>query len=107
MTCFKNYSLIDNKYKDNRIINEKKIDIKEMMNYINKDNTPFYSDEKFLKDKLLPIYKDNYSFNLRKDNSIPFPKQCGPYVGSVLDENDNIYDKNNNTILVNNKWKKK
>lgn len=107
MISFKNYSLIDNKYKDNRIINEIKLDIKEMINYINKDNTPFYCDENFLKDKLLPIYKNYYCYNLRNNNSITFPKECGPYVGSVLDENDNFYNKNNETILVNNKWIKK
>ena len=88
MTCFKNYSLLDNKYRDNRIINEKKLDIKEMMNYIIQDNTPFYSDENFLKDKLLPIYKNYYSYNLRNDNSISFPVCCGLYVGAMLDCND-------------------
>lgn len=107
MTSFKNYTLIDNKYKDNRIINAKKLDIKEMMNYINQNNTPFYSDENFLKDKLLPVYKNYYSYNLRNDNSVLFPIECGPYVGSVLDENDYFYNKNKNTILVNNKWIKK
>ena len=107
MTSFKNYTLIDNKYRDNRIINEKKLDIKEMMNYIIQDNTPFYSDENFLKDKLLPIYKNYYSYNLRNDNSVFFPNECGHYVGSVLDENDYFYDKSKNIILVNNKWIKK
>tara|TARA_B100001093_G_scaffold329155_1_gene314154 strand:- start:2809 stop:3543 length:735 start_codon:yes stop_codon:yes gene_type:complete len=107
MTSFKNYSKVENNYKDNRIINGEKLDIKEMMNYIIQDNTPFYTDENFLKDKLLPIYKNYYSYNLRNDNSISFPNECGPYVGSVVDENDNYYNKNNNTILVNNKWIKK
>jgi hypothetical protein len=107
MISFKNYSLIENKYKDNRIINGKKLDIKEMMNYINKDNTPFYCDENFLKDKILPLYKNFYSFNLRNDNSVIFPKVCGPYVGSMQDCNDNwIKDHNfkqNNKCLFDNK----
>jgi hypothetical protein len=104
MTSFKNFSLIDGKYKDNRIINGEKLDIKQMMNYINKNNTPFYCDEIFLKNKLLPLYNNFYSFNLRNDNSVVFPKECGTYVGSVVDENDYSYNKNNNTILVNNIW---
>jgi hypothetical protein len=107
MMSFKNYSLIGDTYIDNRIVNGKKLDIKEMMNYINKDNTPFYCDEKFLKDKLLPLYKNFYSFNLRNDNSIVFPKECGPYVGAIVDENDYWYDKNQGIIFINNKWIKK
>lgn len=99
MTTFKNYTLIDNKYKDNRIVNAKKLDIKEMMNYIIQDNTPFYSDEIFLKNKILPIYKNYYSYNLRNDGTILFPPYCGSYVGIVLDEYDNKIDKNNNTTF--------
>ena len=75
MTSFKNYSLTNGTFKDNRIVNGKKLDIKEIMNYINKDNTPFYSDEIFLKDKLLKLYKNFYSYNLRNDNSkVKLPK---------------------------------
>ena len=107
MTTFKNYSLIDNEYRDNRIINGERLDIKEMMNYINKDNTPFYCDENFLKDKLLPIYKNYYSCNLRNDGCIPFPSFCGAYVGVVVDEYDYLYNKLNHTILKNNKWQRK
>lgn len=88
MISFKNYSLKGNTYIDNRIINGKKLDIKEMMNYINKDNTPFYCDENFLKEKLLPLYKNYYYFNLRNDGSILFPIYCGQYVGAMLDCND-------------------
>ncbi len=106
MMTFKNYSLKGDKYIDNRIINGEKLDIKVMMNYINKDNTPFYCDEKFLKDKILPIYKNNYYYNLRNDKSINFPIECGPYVGSMLDCNDNwIKDHNykqNNKCISNN-----
>ena len=97
MTTFKNFTLIDNKYRDNRIINAKKLDIKEMMRHINQDNAPFYSDEIFLKDKLLPIYKNYYSYNLRNDGSILFPPYCGSYVGDVVNEYDYRYNKNNNT----------
>lgn len=104
MMSFKNYSSIRDKYRDNRIIEGAKIDIKELMKSINPDNTPFYCDEIFLKGKLLPIYKNNYSFNLRNDNSMVFPHQCGPYVGSVVDEDDYFYDKNKGEIFVDNKW---
>jgi hypothetical protein len=107
MMSFKNYSLIGCNYEDNRIVDGKKLDIKAMMNYINKDNTPFYCDEKFLKDKLLPLYKKFYSYNLRNDNSVIFPKECGLYVGAMLDCNDNwIKDHNykeNNKCISNNK----
>ena len=89
MVSFKNYSINNAIIKDNRIINGKKLDIKEMMNYINKDNTPFYCDEKFLIDKLLPLFKNFYNFNLRNDGSILFPSYCGSYVGACLDEYDN------------------
>jgi len=104
MTSFKNYSIKGDKINDNRINEGKKLDIHEMLNYINKDNTEFYTDEKFLEDKLLPLYIDNYSQNLRNDDSIVFPPYCGPYVGSVVDEYDYFYDKNKNCILKNNKW---
>lgn len=106
MTSFKNYSINNANIKDNRIITGKKINIKELMNYINKDNTAFYTDEIFLKDKLLPLYKDFYCFNLRNDKSIEFPIECGHYVGSMLDSNDNWikdhYFKQNNKCISNN-----
>ena len=70
----------------------------------NTQSSDFYCDEIFLKGKLLPIYKNNYSFNLRNDNSMVFPHQCGPYVGSVVDEDDYFYDKNKGEIFVDNKW---
>ena len=99
MTSFKNY-LNSN---DTRVIDDKKLDIKQMMNYINKDNTPFYIDENFLKTKLFQIYKNVYCFSLRTDGS-KFPEKCGPYVGAVVDSYGYFYDKQNNTILKNGVW---
>lgn len=99
MTSFKNYF----NGKNTRILNNKKLDIKEMMNYIKKDNTPFYCDEKFLKNKLFPIYKNFYSWSKRTDGS-KFPEKCGPYVGSIVDAYGYFCNKNNNTIFVNNTW---
>lgn len=114
MTSFKNYSVMSTEgpnleYEDNRIVNGEKIDIKKMMDYIDQENAPFYSDEVFLKSKVLPIYKKDYCCNLRNDkrSGILFTQECGPYVGAIVDENDYHYNKSTNQIFVDNKWVRK
>jgi|TARA_B110000008_G_scaffold258210_1_gene276993 hypothetical protein len=88
MMAFKNY----NKSINTRIFNNIKLDIHQLMSDINQANTPFYTDEIFLKKKILPLYKEKYSWNPRIYN-IKVPDYCGPYVGSVIDEYDNHYNK--------------
>jgi protein O-GlcNAc transferase len=94
MTSFKNF----NGDKDNRIINNKKLDIFELTAYIDRYNTPFYSDEKFLNNIILPYYKNNYDSAPRSPsdsitNHIEIPIYCGDYCGRVLDEYDEFIDK--------------
>ena len=102
MTAFKNYL----NGKNTRILNNKKLNIKDMMGYIDKENTPFYTDEIFLKTKLLPIYNKYYCYSLRTDGS-KFPDKCGNYVGDVLDEYGYRYDKNRGLSFKNGKHIKK
>ena len=89
MIAFKNY----NKTIDTRIFNNIKLDIHQLMSDINQANTPFYTDEIFLQKKILPLYKEKYSWNPRIYN-IKVPYYCGQYVGSVIDEYDKPCDKN-------------
>ena len=96
MTSFKNYL----NGKNTRVINNKKLKIKDMMNYINKNNTPFYTDEVFLKTKLFPLYKNHYSWSKRTDGS-KFPDNCGDYVGAVVDSYGDYYDKVTEEIIKN------
>ena len=96
LTSFKNY--LNNNC--TRTINNTKLNIKDMMNHIDKNKTPFYTDENFLKNKLLPFYYKSYCYSLRTDGSI-FPNNCGNYVGQVVDSYGYIYDKNSGQIIKN------
>ena len=90
---FKNYSNNNNIKIDNRIINNKKLDIYNLFLYINQYNTKFYTDENFLKDKIYPLYKTKYSWDYRLfDNKLS--SYFGRYVGDVIDEYDNNINKN-------------
>ena len=61
---------------------------------IDSSNTPFYTDETFLNNKILPLYSNSYCSNVRKFNiPTPTPTYCGQYVGQVLDEYDKPFDK--------------
>ena len=103
MIAFKNF----NGLIDNRIINNKKLDFFKLINNIPKENTHFYADEKFLNNVLYPLFKNFYCSNTRNDSTISFPKYCGPYVGAVVDDDDNHYNKFNETVKINNKWTSK
>lgn len=102
MVSFKNFS----KGKDNRIINGKRIFMKNLLEGIKKENTPFYADEKFLNNIFFENFKNKYYFSSRysKGKYTPYKHYQGRYCGDVVDENDkNInkgpgcsFNKNNN-----------
>ena len=101
-TTFKNY--INNN--DTRIINNTKLDIFNLLKYIDKKNTNFYDDENFLNNIIYPLYKDYYTKCQRTHLDITIQNKyfpCnnniyiyGKYVGNVVDEYDKLIDKNNN-----------
>jgi hypothetical protein len=78
---------------DTRFVNNKKLDIFEMTKHINKTNSKFYVDEKFLVNDLFPLFSKKYSWSPRKPNIEHFD-YLGQYVCQVLDEYDQILDKN-------------
>ena len=77
---------------NNLINNTTKLDFKKIISDIDSSNTPIYTDETFLNNKILPLYSNRYCSNVRKFN-IPTPTYCGQYVGQVLDEYDKPFDK--------------
>ena len=91
-TTFKNY--INNN--DTRIINNTKLDIFNLLKFIDKKNTNFYDDENFLNNIIYPLYKNYYTNTSRKNiPNIYIKKFTGRYIGDVLDEYDNNINKNN------------
>ena len=79
--------------KDTRIVDDKKLNIFEMISNVDRDTCPFYTDEHFLNNTLYPLYSKSYVRAPRIYN-IKQPEYCGPYVGAVVDEYDNCIDKN-------------
>jgi len=89
-TSFRNYV---NGIDTRQITKDKKLDLFEMIQHIDRDNCPFYTDEHFLNNCLYKKYSNYYLSSPRTFNK----KQLacvGPYVGSVVDEYDKIIDKN-------------
>lgn len=77
---------------DTRIIDNKKLNIHELLKNQDKIKCKFYDDENFLNNILFPYYKNSYIRIERYDlNNL-----TNNYVGKVLDEFDNPIDKNKN-----------
>lgn len=90
LTSFRNYV---NGIDTRQIDKDTKLTLFEMIKNINRDNCPFYSDEKFLNNCLYKKYSDKYTSSYRKFNKKQL--DCvGPYVGEILDEYDNLINKN-------------
>ena len=89
-TSFRNYV----KGVDTRQITEDiKLDLFELIKNIDRDNCPFYTDEHFLNNCLYKMYSNYYLTSTRNFNKKQL--DCvGPYVGEVLDEYDNLINKN-------------
>lgn len=93
ITSFRNYV---NSIDTRQISKDKKLDLFEMIQNIDRDNCPFYTDENFLNNCLYKRYSNFYLSSPRT-----FTKKqldcVGPYTGSVLDEYDQILDKDRTT----------
>lgn len=92
MVSFKNFS----KGNDNRIINEKKIIMRNLLERIEKKNTPFYADENFLNNVLFKKFENTYYFSSRysKGKYTSYKNYQGRYCGDVVDEYDKNINKN-------------